>query len=73
MSILALDTLALPASRFEIMLFRLFSRHISGMQSFVENRLFSFHAFVALKLLVSLIDRLVACSARISVDRQTNR
>ena len=32
-----------------------------------------FHALVALKLLVSLISRLVACSARIVVDRQTDR
>ena len=32
-----------------------------------------FHALVALKLLVSLISRLVACSARIVVDSQTNR
>ena len=47
--------------------------HISGTQSFQENRLFYFHAFVALKLLVSLIGRLVACTARISVDRQTDR
>ena len=31
-----------------------------------------FHALVALKLLVSLISRLVACSARIVVDRQTD-
>ena len=54
-------------------LFRLFSRHISGTQSFQENRLFYFHAFVALKLLVSLIGRLVACTARISVDRQTDK
>ena len=54
-------------------LFRLFSRHISGTLSFQENRLFYFHAFVALKLLVSLIGRLVACTARISVDRQTDR
>ena len=30
------------------------------------------HALVALKLLVLLISRLVACSARIVVDRQTN-
>ena len=30
-------------------------------------------AFVALKLLVSLLSRLVACSARIVVDRQTHR
>ena len=32
-----------------------------------------FHALVALKPLVSLISRLVACSARIVVDKQTNR
>ena len=32
-----------------------------------------FHALVALKLLVSLISRLVACSARIVVDTQTDR
>ena len=32
-----------------------------------------FHALVALKLLVSLISCLVACSARIVVDRQTDR
>ena len=32
-----------------------------------------FLALVALKLLVSLISRLVACSARIVVDRQTDR
>ena len=32
-----------------------------------------FHALVALKLLVSLISRLVACSARIVVDKQTDR
>ena len=54
-----------------------FSRHISGTQSFQENRLFAFHAFVALKLLVSLsvslIGRLVACSARTRVDKQTDR
>ena len=42
-------------------------------QSFQQNRHISFHALVALKLLVSLISRLVACSARIVVDRQTNR
>ena len=30
-----------------------------------------FHALVALKLLVSLINRLVACSARIVVDKRT--
>ena len=54
-------------------LFRLFSRHISRTQSFQQNRHISFHALVALKLLVSLVSRLVACSARIVVDRQTNR
>ena len=53
-------------------LFRLFSRHISRTQSFQQNRHILFHALVALKLLVSLISRLVACSARIVVDKQTN-
>ena len=48
------------------LLFYLFSRPISGTQSFQENH----HVFVALKLLVSLIGRLIACSARISVERQ---
>ena len=52
---------------------RLFSRHISRTQSFQQNRHINFHALVALKLLVSLISRLVACSARIVVDTQTNR
>ena len=32
-----------------------------------------FHALVALKLLVLLISRLVACSARIVADKQTDR
>ena len=42
-------------------------------QSFQENRhVVIFHALVALKLLVSLISRLIACSARIVVDRQTD-
>ena len=50
-----------------------FACFFAGTQSFQENRLFIFHAFVALRLLVSLIGRLVACTARISVDRQTNR
>ena len=53
-------------------LFRLFSRHISRTQSFQQNRHILFHALVALKLLVSLISRLVACSARIVVDRQAH-
>ena len=47
--------------------------HISRTQSFQQNRHIHFHALVALKLLVSLISRLVACSARIVVDRQTDR
>ena len=47
--------------------------HISRTQSLQQNRHMIFHALVALKLLVSLISRLVACSARIVVDRQTNR
>ena len=42
-------------------------------QSFQQNRHITFHALVALKLLVSLISRLVACSARIVVDKQTDR
>ena len=42
-------------------------------QSFRQNRHTIFHAPVALKLLVSLISCLVACSARIVVDRQTDR
>ena len=54
-------------------LFRLFSRHISRTQSFQQNRHIDFHALVALKLLVSLISRFVACSARIVVDKQTDR
>ena len=43
------------------------------MQSFQQNRHIIFHALVALKMLVSLIRRLVACSPRIVVDRQTDR
>ena len=54
-------------------LFSLFSRHISRTQSFQQNRHVSFLALVALKLLVRLISRLVACSARIVADKQTNR
>ena len=38
-----------------------------------QNRHIIFLALVALKLLVSLISRLVACSARTVVDRQTHR
>ena len=54
-------------------LFSLFSRHISQTQSFQQNRYFNFRALVALKMLVSLISRLVACSPRIVVDKQTDR
>ena len=54
-------------------LFRLFSRHISRTQSFQQNRHINFLVLVALKLLVSVISRLVACSTRIVGDRQTDR
>ena len=47
-------------------------RHISGTQSFQESRLFDFHVYVALKVLVLLIGRFIACSARMSVERQTD-
>ena len=53
--------------------FSLFSYHISRTQSFQRNRHIIFLALVALKLLVSLISRLVACSARIVADKQTNK
>ena len=53
-------------------LFRLFSRHISRTQSFQQNRHTLFLAPVALKLLVSLISRPVACSLRIIVDTQND-
>ena len=46
---------------------------ISRTQSFQQNRHVIFPALVALKLLVSLISRLVACSARIDADKQTNK
>ena len=46
---------------------------ISGTQLFQENRPFSFQARVVLKPLISLIGRLVACSARINVDTQAGR
>ena len=45
----------------------------SRTPSFWQNRHFSYRALVALKLLVSLLCRFVACSARIVVDRQTDR
>ena len=47
--------------------------HISRTQSFQKNRHILFLALVAQKLLVLLISRLVACSARIVVDRHTHR
>ena len=53
-------------------LFSLFSRHISRTQSFQQNCHIIFLALVALKLLVSLISRLVACSPRIVVDTHTH-
>ena len=42
-------------------------------QLFQENRPFIYEAGVILKLLVSLMGRFVACSARISVDTHTDR
>ena len=62
-----------PVLIMHIGFFASFSRHISRTQSFQQNRHIVFLALVALKLLVSLISRLVACSARIVVDRQTDR
>ena len=50
-----------------------FACFISRTQSFQQTRHIIFHALVALKLLVTLLSRLVACSARIVVYRQTNR
>ena len=46
---------------------------ISLERSRFSNRHIVFLALVALKLLVSLISRLVACSARIVADKQTDR
>ena len=62
-----------PVLIMHIGFFACFSHHISRTQSFQQNRHIIFLALVALKLLVSLISRLVACSARIVVDRQTDR
>ena len=53
-------------------LFRLFSRHISGTQSFRENRHIYINLLVVHNLLVPLIGRLVACSARTRADRRTD-
>ena len=46
---------------------------ISQTQSFQQNPHVSFHSLVALKRLVSPISCLVACSAKIVVDKQTNK
>ena len=46
---------------------------ISLERLFQQNRHIIFLVLVALKLLVSLISRLVACSARIVVDTHTDR
>ena len=54
-------------------LFRLFSRHIFRTLSFQQNTHIFFLALVAQKLLVSLISRLVACSAGRPTDTQTNK
>ena len=40
---------------------------------FRKNHLFIIHALIALKPLVSVVTRLIACSARIGISRQTNR
>ena len=47
-----------------------FPRKMKGTK---KNRHIGFLALVALKLLVSLISRLVACSPSIVADKQTNR
>ena len=62
-----------PVLIMHIGFFACFSRHISRTLSFQQNHHISFLALVALKLLVSLISRLVACSARIVIDRQTDK
>ena len=46
---------------------------ISRTQSFQENRPFIFQVRVLLKMLVSLMGLLVACSARIAAYRWTDR
>ena len=45
-------------------LFRLFSNHISGMQTFQENRHITIHVLVVEKPLVALIGRFIACKRR---------
>ena len=54
-------------------LFRLFSRHISGTQSFQENRHININLLVVHNPLVPLIGRPVARSARTRADRRTDR
>ena len=55
--------------------FRLFSRHISGKQSFRKNRHINSHVLIVQKPLVPLIGRLEVCSARTcgQTNRQTDR
>ena len=60
-----------PVLIMHIGFFACFSRHISRTQSFQQNCHFIFIALVALKLLVSLISRPVACRPRIVVDTHT--
>ena len=50
-----------------------FSLVFTGTQSFRENRHINVHVLIVQKLLVPLICRLVACSARTCEDRQTDR
>ena len=61
------------ARSIERWLFRLFSRHISGTQTFQENRHININVLIAQKPLVPLIGRLVTCSARTRMDRRTDR
>ena len=53
-------------------LFACFSSHISGTQSFQENRHVFIHLLIVHNPLVPLIGRLVVCSARTRADRQTD-
>ena len=63
-------TLAAHARRGLIIIMLMYTIHVHVYQ---QNRHIIFHALVALKLLVSLISRLVACSPRIVIDRQRDR
>ena len=69
----ALNGLNLASAHYAYWLFSLFSRHISRTQSFQQYRHIIYLALVALKLLVSLISRLVACSPRMVVATHTDR